>query len=286
MAAPKPKLALILAAALLGAACKRAPVEAPAQTPDLAPLPPSSTLVSSPLDGGSTSFTNEMQAEAISKETKELGIQRISRDAREGEAPPKPPIRAPFLTEEDKKQRAQDRQERLERVRALRMEYQRQRAAMDSERDRSVALQGSTASIITGRESGGAIGVDTDSPGVWSGAYGGAVETGERVIEDAAAWAELWGRLSRETPPETDFTKKRIAAIFAGPRPSPGFRARLIGVAAEPTRYVVRWYEEGPGADEKPGEGATAPFLLVSLPRDDKAVRCEKVRRAEGPKRK
>ena len=273
-----------MAAALLGAACKRAPEEA--ATPELAAPAPSESLVTTPLDGATTGFTNEMQAEAIGKETKELGIQRISRDAREGEAPPKPPIRAPFLSEEDKKQRAEDRKERLERVRALRLEYQRQRAAMDSERDRSVALQGSTTTLIAGRESGGAIGVDQDAPGVWSGAYGGAVETGERVIEDAAAWAELWGRLSRETPPETDFTKKRIAAIFAGPRPTPGFRAKLIAIAAEPTRYVVRWYEEGPAADEKPGEGATAPFLLVALPKDEKAVRCEKVRRVEGPKRK
>ena len=276
----------MLAAALLGAACKRAPVETASETPALAPPAPSESFVRSPLDGATTGFTNEMQAEALSKETRELGIQRISRDAREGETPPKPPIRAPFLTEEDKKQRAQDRKERLERMRALRLEYQRQRAAMDSERDKSVALSGSTASIISGRESGGAIGVDQDAPGVWSGAYGGAVETGERVIEDAAAWAELWGRLSRETPPQTDFSKKRIAAIFAGPRPTPGYRARLIGVAAEPTRYVVRWYEEGPSTDEKTGDGATAPFLLVALPKDDRAVRCEKLRRAEGPKRK
>ena len=287
MAAPKPRPALILAAALaFGAACKRAPVAAPAETPELAAPAPSSTLVVTPLDTATTGYTNEMQAAALSKETVEMGIEQFSRDARAGDGPPRQSVQAPYLTDEDRKQRTKDRKARLARARALTLEYTRQRRNMDADRDKSVMLLGSTAGIISGRESGNVIGVALDAPGVWSGEYGGAVETGDRVIEAAAVWTELWGRLSRETPPEVDFSKNRIVAIFAGPRPTPGYRAHLIGIVAEPTRYVVRWYEEGPAPDEITGDGASAPFLLVSVPKDDQAVRCEKIRRAEGPKRK
>ena len=138
----------------------------------------------------------------------------------------------------------------------------------------------------SGRKSGGTLGVEEDSAGVWSGAYGGAVETGERVVADAAVWAELWGRLSRETPPAVDFAKTRIAAVFVGPRPTAGYRVRLIGIAVEKERYLVRYYEEGPGVGETFAEGESAPFLLVSVPADERAIRWEKKRRTEGPKRK
>ena len=280
MAIRRPDPLRALAAALiLCAACKPAPAPPPEETPELAPPEPSASLVVTPLDTASTGFTNEMQAENLSKETAELGIQHISKHIEEG-APdgsrrgPPPP-----LSEVEKK-------ERMEQLREMRKEFTRLRRGIDAQRDKSVALPGSTAAIIKGRESGGMVGVAEDAPGVWSGAYGGAVETGERVVENAAAWADLWGLISRETPPEVDFAKTRVAAVFVGPRPTAGYRARLVGVEVEPTRYVVRWYEEGPGPDEAVAEGATAPFLLVSVPKDERAIRWDKKRRTEGPKKK
>ncbi len=267
------------AALLLGAACQRAPVETPAETPELDAPAPSSVFVVTPLDRATTGYTNEMQAANLSRETAELGIQQISKHMEEGgegaerRGPPPP------LSEVERK-------ERLEQLREMGQEFSRMRRGIDAARDKTVALPGSTAAIIKGRESGGILGAVEDGPGVWSGAYGGAVETGERVVEDAAVWAELWGRLSRETPPAVDFAKTRVAAVFVGPRPTSGYRARLIGIAVEKERYLVRWFEEGPGQGEAVADGATAPFLLVSVPKDERAIRWEKKRRAEGPKRK
>lgn len=269
----------MVAALLLGAACKRAPVEAPAETPDLSAPEPSSSLISTPLDSAATGFTNEMQAANLAQETSDMGIQHISKTIEEGRnddprrGPPAP------LSEVEKK-------ERLEQLRDMRLEFTRLRRGIDAQRDKSVVLPGSTATIIKGRESGGVLGATEDAPGVWSGAYGGAVETGERVVADAPAWSELWGRVSRETAPAVDFEKNRIAAVFVGPRPTAGYRARLIGVKVEPTRYLVHWFEEGPGPDETVPDGATAPFLLVSVPNDERAIRWEKKRRPEGPKSK
>ena len=280
MAAPRANRLLALAAALLlGAACKRAPVEIPAETPELSAPEPSSSLISTPLDTATTGYTNEMQAANLSRETSELGIQQISKnieeDAPRQENRPAPP-----------RMTAAEKKERLEQLKAMRLEFTRLRRGIDGARDKSVSLPGSTAAIIPGRESGRMLGAVEDGPGVWNGAYGGAVETGERVVSDAAVWSELWGRLSRETPPAVDFAKTRVAAMFVGPRPTSGYRARLIGIVVEPTRYLVRWFEEGPGEGESVADGATAPFLLVSVPKDERAIRWEKTRRAEGPKRK
>ncbi len=284
MAFPRSSSLLFSAAALLlSVACQRAPAPVPDETPELAPPAPSSSLIATPLDHVSTGYTNEMQAENFTRETGELGIQQLSKHIEEGEPAQENRGAPPPMTEAEKK-------ERLEQLKEMRQEFTRMRRGIDGARDKSVALPGSTAAIIPGRESGVLLGAVLDSPGVWSGAYGGAVETGERVVSDAAVWAELWGRLSRETPPEIDFTKTRIAAVFPGPRPTSGFRARLIGIAVEKERYLLRWFEEGPGAGEAVTDGATAPFLLVSVPADERAIRWDKARRkpdgAEGPKRK
>lgn len=279
MAAPSSRrLPALAAALLLGAACKRAPIEAPPETPELAAPEPSSSLVVTPLDMAATGYTNEMQAAHLKQETSDLGIQQISRNSEWGESRPESDSTPPPLSAAEKK-------ERLAQLKEMRLEFARARGVLDGARDKSVALDGSTAAIISGRESGVMIGAAEDGPGIWSGAYGGAVETGERVIENAAAWAELWGRLSRETPPLVDFEKTRVVAVFLGPRPSSGYRARLIGIVAEPTRYLVRWLEDGPGRGEAVEEGETAPFLLICVPKDRRAIRCEKARRAEGPKK-
>ena len=280
MAAPRTSNRLALAAALLlGAACKRAPVEAPPETPDLAAPEPSVNLVVTPLDRATTGYTNEMQAANLRSETSELGIQQISKHIEEGDRGQENRGAPPPLSEVEKK-------ERLAQLREMGDEFTRMRRGIDGARDKSVSLPGQTAAIIPGRKSGGMLGAVEDGPGVWSGAYGGAVETGELVVSDAAAWTELWGRLSRETPPVIDFTTTRIAAVFVGPRPTSGYRARLIGIATEKERYLLRWFEEGPGPDEAVADGATAPFLLVSVPKDERGIRWDKKRRAEGPKTK
>lgn len=263
---------------MLVVACKRAPVEVPVATPELSAPEPSTKLVVTPLDTAATGYTNEMQAQAFTKETGELGIQQISKHMEEGESAPARESTQP-LTEEGKK-------ERMQQLKEMRQEFTRMRRGIDDARDKSVSLKGNTAAIIKGRESGGMLGASELAPGIWGGAYGGAVETGERVAVDKKGWAELWGLVSRETPPELDFKAVRVAAQFVGPRPTSGYAAKLLGIEAEATRYTIHWYEEGPAEGEAVAEGATAPFLLVAVPADDKAIRWDKKRRSEGPKRK
>ncbi|MCM2305401.1 MAG: hypothetical protein NDJ72_11905, partial [Elusimicrobia bacterium] len=171
---PDPLLALA-AALLLGAACKRAPAPVPAETPELAPPEPSSSLIATPLDSATTGFTNEMQAAALTKETSEMGIQHISKHIEEGDSGAERRGPPPPMSEVEKK-------ERMAQLKEMREEFTRMRRGIDAQRDKTVVLPGTTAAIIKGRESGGILGAVEDGPGVWSGAFGGAVETGERVV--------------------------------------------------------------------------------------------------------
>ena len=126
MAARKSKRIPALATALLlGAACKCAPVEAPADTPELAAPQPSSSLVMSPLDTAATGYTNEMQAANLSRETFELGIQQISKHLEEGGAG------------------VVEKKDRMAQLKEIRLELTRARRGIDGARDKSVALPGS-----------------------------------------------------------------------------------------------------------------------------------------------
>ncbi|PIR17852.1 MAG: hypothetical protein COV48_08190, partial [Elusimicrobia bacterium CG11_big_fil_rev_8_21_14_0_20_64_6] len=155
------RLAALAAALLLVAACKRAPVEAAPETPELSPPEPSSGLITTPLDTATTGYTNEMQAANLSRETQEMGIQHISKHIEEGGPGQENRGAPPPLSEVEKK-------ERLEQLKEMRLEFARVRRGIDDIRDKSVALNGSTAAIIKGRESGGVLGAELDSPGVWS----------------------------------------------------------------------------------------------------------------------
>ncbi len=257
---------------LPGTACQRAPIIVPAETPALAPPEASSLLVVTPLDKAAADYTNEMQADNLRRETAELGIRTVNQRAAEDEA----------NHEESKVPIAG----KLEQLREMRLELTRLRHGIESAYDKSVALPGPTVTLISRRESGGVIGPFEDVPGVWSGSYGGSIEAGEFVVSDVEAWAKLWGRLSQETPPAVDFAKTRVAMVFLGPRPTSGYHARLIGIITEKERYRVRWQEEGPETSEAVIDAATAPFLFASVPKDDRAISWEKIRRTGKQKRK
>ncbi len=116
---------------MLGA-CRREPVEKPAHTPELSAPAPSASLVPSPLDWATTGYTNEMQAEKLAKEREELGIQAVGPDTTEDSG------------------RAD-----LEQLKALRRGFTRANKDLAAEKDKSVAIDGSTVAVIPSRAQGG-----------------------------------------------------------------------------------------------------------------------------------
>ncbi|MEK7390414.1 MAG: hypothetical protein AAB036_12040 [Elusimicrobiota bacterium] len=124
-----------MAAVHFGAACKRASRVHVDEPPERLSAPnPSSSLVSTPLDGLTTGYTNEMQAELLRKETEEMG------------GSPKT-VSHPLSKQEIDVKR--------QRLRELTRELARMRQRMEAANDKSVVLPGRTVDLIPRREKSG-----------------------------------------------------------------------------------------------------------------------------------
>ncbi|MDE2491753.1 MAG: hypothetical protein KGM24_12980, partial [Elusimicrobia bacterium] len=111
--------------------CRRAPAPEPppAAGVDLTPPAPSSSLVITPLDKAATGYTNEMQAENLRQQVKQLGIRQISLPTEENVADQgeRPPV---------------SYDEGLARTRAYARQFQAQRYEMTrAERERTVSVR-------------------------------------------------------------------------------------------------------------------------------------------------
>lgn len=57
------------------------------------------------------------------------------------------------------------------------------------------------------------------------------------AVDSAAQWLELWSRhsgIAQSAPPEVDFSREMVVAVFLGQRPRGGVRVELI-LQADPT---------------------------------------------------
>ncbi len=100
----------------------------------------------------------------------------------------------------------------------------------------------------------------------------------EFVISDQAAWEALWKRHNSNIQPlpvlpQIDFATHQVLAIFAGERPSGGFRIQLLEVSKTPwngnTVRVVRFRVVGPAAGTMAAQVISYPYLLTVQPRFD-----------------
>jgi len=100
----------------------------------------------------------------------------------------------------------------------------------------------------------------------------------ELIISDQAAWENLWKRHNSNIQPlpdlpQVDFGTQQVVAIFAGERPSGGFRIELLDVAKTPWNgesvRVVRYRIAGPAAGTMAAQVISYPYLLSIQPRFD-----------------
>lgn len=142
-----PRPGVFLAAALLLAACSRAPeAETAAAAPDLAPPAASSITVASPLDAPATAYTNDQQAAYLRAQAKKLGVTRLDKPEREyedsssAEAAPPPP-----LSPEEVAARRRE-------IQALSRDFARARRRMEKARGETVELPGKTPRVLPKNE--------------------------------------------------------------------------------------------------------------------------------------
>jgi len=97
----------------------------------------------------------------------------------------------------------------------------------------------------------------------WKGAHDGPQSPGTAVGTDANTWNALWRSLGK-TPPELDLEKFVAVAVYAGGRPTGGWRVDF-SAASRGDDLVVRWKIVKPGGFVS--QVLTAPWAVQAFPR-------------------
>ena len=133
--------AVLLAA--LAAGCGRAPTPAPDPAGGVTLTAPSATIVS-PLAAQTSSYTNEMQAQNLRAEAAALGISKFGKPAEQ-------------LADTDGQRETITYQEGLDRTRATAREIEKQRHALERDKNKTVALPTPTPGLVPGNKEGAPI---------------------------------------------------------------------------------------------------------------------------------
>ena len=88
----------------------------------------------------------------------------------------------------------------------------------------------------------------------------------------SSEWQALWKAHGRGVIPAVDFTQSMVVGVFAGSRPTAGFRITIESVVSDGPAIRVEYREERPSPDDLVAQMLTAPFHLVVIPRRDGAV--------------
>ena len=82
------------------------------------------------------------------------------------------------------------------------------------------------------------------------------------------AWATLWsGHAGGRTPPNVDFTKDVVAAVFLGSRPSAGYAVDIVRARQDGVALVVSYKETRPAPDSVAAQVLTSPYHIVAIPK-------------------
>ena len=105
------------------------------------------------------------------------------------------------------------------------------------------------------------------------------VEPRRFLIRDRQAFAAVWAAHAGPigTTPLVDFDTRMVAAVFAGERPTPGFSVEVTGTRRDGPEsgggLVVLVDERHPDPSRVTAQVIVSPFHIVTLPRDDGAIR-------------
>lgn len=113
-------------------------------------------------------------------------------------------------------------------------------------------------------------------PAPLEGSQSGITEPGESLIRSASAWRELWLRHHARADrvprlPLVDFETEQVIAIFAGEKPTAGYRVKIVDIEdstwnGEPAR-VVRYRIQGPPKNALTAQVISQPFLFRIVPK-------------------
>ena len=99
----------------------------------------------------------------------------------------------------------------------------------------------------------------------------GVTRPAHQVIQDPQAWAQVWAQvkgnqLNPPLPPEVDFSRSMVLAVFMGRRSSGGHQIQVSGVNIQGETWLVEVTETSPGPGCLTTQAITQPFHLALAP--------------------
>ncbi len=90
-------------------------------------------------------------------------------------------------------------------------------------------------------------------------------------------WAAAWRAHAPATPvPGLDWSKEMAVGVFAGSKPTGGYRVEIVGYRVEGARIVVGYREIAPPRDAISAQVLTSPYAIVAIPRQPGDVAFER----------
>lgn len=95
------------------------------------------------------------------------------------------------------------------------------------------------------------------------------------IADNAHEFAELFvgADLNSQSPvPQVDFNKQRVAAIFAGQKPSAGYLLQVEGIRETADNIIITYTSYSPTNNCTNDAALTYPFCFIALPAGTKPV--------------
>jgi hypothetical protein len=111
-----------------------------------------------------------------------------------------------------------------------------------------------------------------------SGQQSGIRTARRAVVRTEAEWKKLWAehqnaRTGRsDPPPQVDWTKEMVVAVFMGEKPTGGYAVSVKDAREEKGKLAVAVVERVPGPGAITIQVLTAPFHMVAVKRSGLAV--------------
>ena len=102
--------------------------------------------------------------------------------------------------------------------------------------------------------------------------FDGPVRAGQVVARSAEEWQRTWAGhggpgTAPSLPPEVDFGRQMLVAVFQGERPSAGFEVSIEAAEPRGDGLEVRYAKVSPGPGCLTAAMLTYPFHVVAVPR-------------------
>lgn len=107
----------------------------------------------------------------------------------------------------------------------------------------------------------------TQSVTAWSGMFCELKIATAYLILNQGDWEKTWLKVQNSTPPQIDFEKNSIAAVFLGQRPTAGYSVKIKEIKEKPKEVHIIFGEKKPAKDRMVAQVLTQPYLIKIVPK-------------------